>query len=772
MNEKTGLMPTARAGNLPLDLTSFVGRRDDVAEVKGLLSVSRLVTLTGVGGVGKTRLALRVAGDSQRAFSAGVWLVDLAELQDPDLVPDTVAAALGIQVLSSRPVTDLLIEHLADRHLLLVLDNCAHLVGAVARLVAMLLRSCAQLHILATSRQPLRIQGEYLLRVPPLELPEPDGREPGREPSRYDGVALFVERARAAVPGFELTAANEGEIVQICRRVDGLPLPIELAAARLRAMSVHQVLERLIDRYALLTASTRNVPTRQQTMRLCIDWSYELCTHEERQTWARLAVFAGAFELGAAEGICGTDTIDLLEVATSLVDKSILTCEDVGGVVRYRLLDTLREYGLDRLQEMDEYAVMRRRHRDWYEQLVSELRRNWISPQQAEAKVRLEREQPNLREAIEFCLSTPGEADHGLRLAVALFPFWLSDGLLGEGRYWLDRTLNLQGGIPTVGKVKALSGACLLAGYQGDVAAGEEFAARGRDLAERLGDATSEALVLHAMGYLAAFAGDIPRAVDCLERALEVFRSERSVVRQISTVLGLSLAHGFLGHTAEAEDYYRQGLEITEASGESMYKGYAHCALGLGLWKAEPHRATGLLEEALRLADQVDDKLSAAMCVEALAWIAAADHRDHRAAVLLGAVQTRWLAVGSTGVVAPTLQGYHREAEQRARRALGDRAFTTDFQRGANLSFEEAAGYALGEERVVPSGPPSPTDILTPRERQVADLVAEGLTDKAVAAKLVVSPRTVQGHVQHVLTKLGFTKRTQIAAWVVEQNRG
>ncbi|MDH6281860.1 ATP-binding protein [Prescottella agglutinans] len=770
-------MPTARAGNLPLDLTSFVGRRDDVAEVKRLLTASRLVTLTGVGGVGKTRLALRVAGDSQRAFSAGVWLVDLAELQDPDLVPDTAAAALDIQVLSTQPVTDLLIRHLEDRHLLLVLDNCAHLVEAVAGLVETLLRSCPQLHVLATSREPLRIQGEHLLQVPPLELPDTDGREPRREPSRYDAVALFVARARTAVPGFELTAENESEIVQICRRVDGLPLPIELATARLRAMSVHQILERLTDRYALLTGKTRGVPvrgvpTRQQTMRLCIDWSYELCTREERETWARLSVFAGAFELGAAEAICGIGTVDVLDMTTSLVDKSVLTREDAGGVVRYRLLDTLREYGLVRLREMDEYAVMRRRHRDWYEQLVLQLRRNWISPRQAEAKLRLEREQSNLREAIEFCLSTPGEADHGLRLAVALFPFWLSDGLLGEGRYWLDRTLDLQGGRPTVGQVKALSGACLLAGYQGDVAAGEEFAARGRDLAQRLGDATSEAVVLHAMGYLAAFSGDIPRAVEHLERALEVFRSERSFARQISTVLGLSIAHGLLGNTAEAENYYRQGLEITEARGESMYKGYAHCALGLGLWKTEPDRATELLEEALRLADRVDDKLSAAMCVEALVWIAAADRRDHRAAVLLGAVQTQWLAVGSAGVVAPTLQAYHRDAEHRARSALGDRAFSTDFQRGAGLSFEEAVGYALGEERVSPSGPPTTTDILTPRERQVADLVAQGLTDKAIAARLVVSPRTVHGHVQHALTKLGFTKRTQIAAWVIEQNRG
>lgn len=368
-------------GNLPLDLTSFVGRRRELSETKKVLFTSKLVTLAGVGGVGKTRLALQVARNSERAFPDGVWWVELGELRDDPLVAEAVTAALGLRNMSARPVQESLIEHLRPRQILLVLDNCEQMLDTIATLTESLLRTCPELRILATSREPLGVGGETVLRLSPLTVPNPDKPPSLRGLSAYDAVTLFTERASAAVPSFEVTEENRISVAQICQRLDGLPLPIELAAARLRSMSVAQILEHLTDRYRLLTGGTRSAPTRQQTLRLCVDWSYELCTPLERTLWARLSVFAGGFELDAFEGICAPDqpSTDVLDVLASLIDKSILIREEPTSVVRYRLLDTLREYGWEKLQESGEASQLRRRHREWFEQLATRAAEEWAS---------------------------------------------------------------------------------------------------------------------------------------------------------------------------------------------------------------------------------------------------------------------------------------------------------------------------------------------------------------------------------------------------------
>lgn len=324
-------------GNLPEDVSSFVGRSFEVKETRRLLSESRLVTLTGLGGVGKTRLALRVARDAQRTFVDGTWFVDLSELHDADQLVQAVASTLGLQDWSVRSPQSVLIDHLADRRTLLLLDNCEHLVGPVAALVQTLLRACLGLSVLATSREPLGIGGETVVRVPPLTV----SAEPARAPAPADvpggdAVALFEQRARAVVPGFRLTTENSATVARICARLGGLPLPIELAAARLRAQSVDQLLERLDDRLRLLTRGDRTTPSRQQTLRLCIDWSYGLCTDREQRLWARLSVFAGSVALDAIEGVVADDGVDgdLLDVVTSLADKSILIREEVDAAVR------------------------------------------------------------------------------------------------------------------------------------------------------------------------------------------------------------------------------------------------------------------------------------------------------------------------------------------------------------------------------------------------------------------------------------------------------
>ena len=440
----TGHPSPAGPGNLPVELTSFVGRRTELTEAKRLLSTSRLVTLTGIGGVGKTRLALRVAANTRRAFADGVCLVELGELRDGSLLVEVVATGLGLRHRSPRALQTVM-EFLAAQELLLILDNCEQVVDAAAELTETLLHACPGLRILATSREALGIGGEAVMRVPPLTVPNPGREPPPAGLPHYDAVTLFAQRATAAVTGFEVTADNAATVTRICARLDGLPLAIELAAARLRAMSPEQILQRLTDRYALLTRGSRGAPTRQQTLRWSIDWSYELCTAEEQQLWARLSVFAGNFELDAAEEV-SMDDVDpdrRLDIVASLVDKSILLREESGNAVRFRMLDTLRDYGRDKLEQAGDYPGLRLRHRNWYRKLALDAEAGWISPQQVSWLVRLDRELPNLREAMEFSLSEPGtaSAEAGLQIATALFPFWLSRGLLSEGRRWLDRAL-------------------------------------------------------------------------------------------------------------------------------------------------------------------------------------------------------------------------------------------------------------------------------------------------------------------------------------------
>lgn len=753
------------AGSLPLELTSFVDRRTELVEAKNLLSVSRLVTLTGIGGVGKTRLALRVAAKTQRDFSDGVWLVELGELRDESLLVGVLAAALGLRDGSARPVHEVLIEFLESREVLLVLDNCEQLVDAAAKLSEGLLRVCPRLRILATSREQLGIGGEAVLLLNPLPIPDPDHL--ANELHRNDAVTLFVERAAAAVPGFALTDDNKVTVAQICQRLDGLPLPIELAAARMRAMTPEQILQRLTDRYTLLTRGSRDAPSRQQTLRMCIDWSYDLCTPLEQRVWAQLSVFAGTFELRAAGRVCDETADDLLDAVTFLVDKSILTREEYGETVRFRMLETIRDYGRTKAQESGEYDELRRRHRSWYEGIALEAESEWISSRQLEWIARLIREQPNLREALEFCISDSPDA--GLRLAAALHPFWLTRGLLSEGRRWLDRLLAHRTGPLTTDGAKALYAGSLLAGIQGDLRASSALVEEGR-AAGQTTDMTLRAHIDHAAGYLALFEGNHFDARTHLERVVEIYAANNDLLMQVLALDGLALTHELLDDTERASECYERVLAITESRGEFVYRSYSLWALAVAVWRhGDLTRAARLLEQALRLGQNVNDRLNTFMCLQVLAWIAAAQDNARRAVVLMEAAEALSRSVGSAPVLVPGLVVYQEDCERETRQALSDQAMASARRTGRALSFDAAVAFALGEE-----DSPSPashhgsaTD-LTKREREVADLIAEGLTNKEIAARLSISPRTAQGHVEHLLAKLGFTSRTQVATWVVE----
>ncbi|MDI9939206.1 protein kinase [Rhodococcus sp. IEGM 1351] len=755
---------SGRTGGLPLELTSFVDRRTELAEGTNLLSTSRLVTLTGVGGVGKTRLALRVATKVHRDFVDGVTLVDLGDLRDESLLAGVVAGALGLRDRSARPLNEVLVEFLAPLRLLLVLDTCEQVVGAVAKLAESLLRVCPRLRILATSREPVGIGGESVLVVPPLPVPDPDHLPKGLP--RNDAVTLFADRGAAAVPGFELTEDNKVTIARICQRLDGLPLPIELAAARLRAMTPDQILQRLTDRYLLLTRGSRDAPSRQQTLRMCIDWSYDLCTPVEQRMWAQLSVFAGSFELEAAEQVCDLTAEDLLDTVTFLVDKSILTREESGSAVRFRMLETVRAYGREKAQETGDYSELRRRHRDWCERLAVEAESEWIGSRQLALIAKLGREQPNFRDALEFCLSD--SADSGLRIAAALYPFWLSQGLFSEGRRWLDRLLAHRTGQSPVDRAKALYAATVLAGVQADLRASAVLVEEGRALATQTIDPMLHAHIDLAAGFLALFEGSPSDARTYLENALHVYTSHKDLLFQVVAVGILGVTHETLNDTERAIECYERVLAITEANGESVYRSYSLWALGVAVWRHGEHaRAVQLLVQALQVDRMVNDRLNGSMCLQALAWIAAEEQNFERATVLTAAAEGISRSLGSPTVFFPGLLVYQDECERRTREAMGEQAFTAARRRGTVLGFDAAVAYALGEQ--IPR-PPTPaaglSGKLTKREREVADLIAEGLTNKEIAARLVISPRTAQGHVEHLLAKLGFTSRAQIAVWV------
>ncbi|WP_433521305.1 protein kinase domain-containing protein [Nocardia pseudovaccinii] len=759
---------SARPGRIPLELTSFVNRRTELTAATNSLSTSRIVTLTGIGGVGKTRLAVRVATGVRRDFADGVAFVVLGELRDESLLLGIVAGALGLQDRSERPLHEVLVEFLADRELLLVLDNCEHMVAAVAELADSLLRSCPGLRILATSREPIGVAGEAVLPIHPFAVPDPDRP---RNLTHNDAMRLFAERAATAVVGFELTEDNKVTIAQICRRLDGLPLPIELATAWLRVMSPEQILQRLTDRFALLTRGSRSAPPRQQTLRICIDWSYDLCEPTGQQVWAQLSVFTGSFELEAAQYVCGDDLAaeEFLNTVTDLVDKSILAREESGTVVRFRMLDTVRDYGKEKAQQAGEYLELCRRHRDWYERLAIDAVADWISPRELEWIARFRRELPNLRQALEFCAS--GSPETGIRIAVALFPFWVTQGWLSEGRRWMDRLLTRRTGQATVEYAAALFAACQMAGLQGDLPAVAVLVGDGRALVEQTTDPLAHAHIDFADGAHALFSGNFSDAAQYFEGAAHVYAQSGDLLFQVLAVTALGLTYELRHDSERAIKYYERALAITEEHGELLYRSYVLYWLATALWlQGDPAQATRLLAQALQVSRTAKDRMNTSLCLQALAWIAAEAENAERAVVLTAAAEQIGQSVGTPPAMFSDLQVHQEACERRARRAMSSQTYAAAQREGAALGFDAAIAYALGEH-FSPASADAGGGKLTKRERQVAELVAEGLTNREIAARLVISPRTAERHVENLLTKLEFTSRAQIAAWIAASQK-
>jgi non-specific serine/threonine protein kinase len=777
-------------GNLSAELTSFVGRRDEMAEVKRLLADYRLVTLTGIGGVGKTRLALRAAGGLARGFPDGVWLVQLDQLRDEALVAQAVASALGVQDRASASPAVVLANYLADRRLLLVLDNCEHLVDAAAKLTDQLLRAAPDLQVLATSREALNVAAETVLPVPPLAAPKAGHPLTLAQAGLFPAVRLFAERAAQAVPGFAVTEANQAAVAGICQRLEGLPLALELAAAQLRVLSPEQIDERLADRLGLLTRGSRAHPARQQTLRASVEWSYELCSPAERLLWARLSVFAGGCELDAVEGICADHRLaagEVLGLLAALADKSILIAEHGDGVVRYRLPETLREFGQERLQEFGGYTALRRRHRDWHEQLAQHTDTDLLSPQIAAWVARLYREHANLQAAQDFCRAEPGEAEAGLRIALHVWPYYYwHGGYVSEGRYWLSQAL-ARAREPTVWRVRGLLLAGLLAAVSGDRDAAQGLLPEGTGLARQLNDPATSAFAASVAGNACLFANDLRQATVYFEDALAALPAAADQARQRAIVLHwLAVTAGLAGDEERVLARQRELVALTEPGGEFIQRWYCTrsvWALGLAAWRrGDLGRAAGLQQQCLRLLEGLNDRVGNTYCLEALAWIAASGHQYKRAAVLLGAADRLLRSMAMTLDGYQPLAACQRDCERQVRQTLGEQAFQAAHQRGLKLPAEDALAYALQQPQGKPSTPtapepgaalmltipsfpqslPSGMAKLSARERELVTLVARGRTDAQIAEQLCISVRTVRSHLDRIRDKTGCRRRADL----------
>jgi predicted ATPase/DNA-binding CsgD family transcriptional regulator len=760
-----------RPGNLPAEATSFIGRRRELSEVRTTLAGTRLVSLVGPGGVGKTRLAIRAATGLKRRFPGGAWLVELAEVREPALVGNAVVAALDLRDQAAAKPLTLLLSYLRDKRLLLVVDNCEHLLGAVGPLLTEVMRAAAGVQVITTSREPLSIAGEHVVPVPPLDLPSADSAVPLPRLRQNEAIMLFAERAAAGSGAFELTASNQAAVVDLCRRLDGLPLAIELAAVRTRVLSTQQILDRLTDRFALLTGGGRAALPRHQTLRTTIDWSHDLLTAAEQTLLRRLAVFAGRFTLEDVEGVCTSDDVpaaQALDVLSSLVDKSLVLKEDVGDIACYRLHETMREYaGLKARAAGEEDAVELR---------CAEYYRSRCLNAPGEARYRLvewlewmDLEIDNIRSVLQRCVARH-DTPRGLELATLIGWYWITRAT-SEGVRWLDELLAAGGDDQQANAVTDfLRG--FLAVLQFDPAAAIPALERGATAAEEAGQvgwqsmSVSMASIAHQMAGDRASASRTLGAAEALTASLDDFPATVMLLqaRALNGLVG-----GDLGAVRPAA---AEGARLSREAGDLYSLEMFLADLGLvTLIGGDLDESKPLFTEALELARRLDDRVAQYFLLDALGCHAADSGQARVAARLLGAAETVQAGVGAS--VLPYVAPLVVQAKESTRAALGKARFHAEFEAGRRLSREAAIGLALGEPAQVVAAASGDTESSSPlakREAEVAHLVAEGLSNKQIGARLLISEHTVDTHVRSILNKLGVNSRTQIAAWMASSS--
>jgi predicted ATPase/DNA-binding CsgD family transcriptional regulator/Tfp pilus assembly protein PilF len=815
-------------GNLPAEPNSFVGRERDLAELARLLSDVRALTLCGPGGIGKTRLALRLACEVVPGFPDGAWLVELADTMDPSLVMRRVAAALGVREEPDRPLAETLAVALRPRLLLLILDTCEHVVDASAALVQQLLAGSPGLRVIATSREPLRVRGETVWRVPPLELPAAGGDLPADELAKHEAIRLFADRATAVRPGFALDTDNAGAVARLCRTLDGMPLAIELAAARVGALSVGQIAARLGDRFQLLALGDRTAPARQQTLRAAVDWSYELLSEPEQVLLRRLAVFAG-WNLDMAEQVCADDAIpaeQVLDLLAALIDKSLVTLDgQLEGDARYRLLDTIREYAAGRLDASGEGPAIRLRHRDYMLRLmegivsVAFVRGDPPWPVRVALYRRALAERANCRAALVTCLSR-GDTDEGLRLCTGMRSPWIAYGDATEGASWFDRFLGADGEVRPGVRARALMARAELAFEQQDYAAADACARAGLDLCRAAGEGGA-ATALRVLAVVSLRAGRHEDALASIGAAAEAARGDGDSWEE-----GLALAveatiRAHQGRLDEAQRAFTEALDLlrdnngwgvaqalygfgslARARGDhadalarfgdalALYREIdarpeiARCLLGIGwvaLSQGDLPLARSSLTESLQLSLATGQRLAVARGLEASAVLAAAGGDPARAAKLHGAALALREAAGHapSALARSRLDGLLRSADgqldQPTVSALIAEGSATSAHEAVRLAAGAGSGGPPGDaaRAAVPpqAGPPaSPAGaVLTARELEIAGLIARGLSNRAIADELVISPATAARHVANIFSKLGFSSRAQLAAWAAQR---
>ena len=824
MRNEVEAIPT----NLPHEQNSFVGRERELDKLQQLVGVTRALTLCGAGGIGKTRLALQVLAAVAGDFPDGAWFVELGDLRQPDLVVSRVASAVGVGEEPGRPLLETLADALSSRRLLLALDNCEHLIDACARVGQRLLASSPGLRLIATSREPLHVAAETVWQVPPLSVAPDDAAADPDEAYRYEAVRLFADRAAASLPGFAISRANAAAVVALCRALDGVPLAIELAAARIRTLSVEQIAARLADRFRLLTTGHRTAPPRHRTLRAAMDWSYDLLTASEQVLLRRLSVFAG-WSLEMAEQVCSGDGIpasDVLDLLASLVDKSLVVREpEVLGQARYRLLDTIREYAAARLADAGESAAFQLRLRDYTVTLAEHNLAIGMAvipaPWSARVDVfrRYDVDAGNVMQVLSQCLAD-GDVETGLRICTAVRPCWIVRGTFAEGGELLDSFLDADApavaprvrGTALVGRAQlALSSATAMA---------ETWAEEGLDLCRAAGDQFWTATALNLLSEIALHTGRADEAASAADEALSIAQaagdlwnegyalgiraaiaallgrlreaeqlatSSISLMRRIDqqwgvarALLGLGDLARLRGDPAGAHARYLEALAILREINAQpdiarCLAGLARVALDLG----SIGQARQYLTESIRLSHTTGSRIGVARGLEAFAALAAAENRAELVVQLTAAASALREAAGF-----PALAGARVERYLASARPLGDPAIARLWARGLAMNAEEAVALALDGPReeggrdavslaVVGAyqAPAALPGALTPRERQVAALVADGRSNKAIAEELVISPATAARHVANILAKLGFSSRSQIAAWAAARRR-
>lgn len=763
--------------NLPLHLTSFVGRVKEIIKIRELLAVTRLLTLTGPGGVGKSRLGLQVANAVLDEFEHGVWLVELASLSTPQLLTQEVIVTLGLREESKQSKLATLSKFLQNKNLLLVLDNCEHLVIACAELAEQLLQICARLHILVTSREALGIGGETVWQVFPLSLP--DLRRPPtlERLSESEAGQLFIERAQAVQPDFRVTTTTAEAIAKVCHQLDGIPLAIELAATRVKVLTVPQIAARLDDRFRLLTGGSRTALPRHQTLQAAIDWSYDLLTEPEQQLFRRLAVFAGGFTLEAAEKLAGDKSSQdtsmpetILDLLSYLIDKSLIVVRH-GQETRYHMLETVRQYAREKLLASGEMDQMRTRHLAYYLQLAEEAELGLQGAEQVVWFNRLELEQDNFRAALACSIESEA-IEEGARLAGALSLFWDRRGYLSEGSEWLERFL-ADPHLDDLIRAKVLIEAAHFAWQQSNHEQALALVEQSLWLCRRYGDKNGTARSLFLSGVIAHWLGDRDRGGNLLEESLNLFREINDDMNVIAALNFLGDVRLRQGDNELAAVLYQESLTLSRQLGDLWGIAFALSALGeVARREGDYEQAVGYFQKALKIAQEPNFKVDIPFTLEALAMTVVERGHSRQAAQLWGAAEALREAIHAP--LPPSYEDEYLPQKNTIRAALGDEALAVAWAEGKALPLDQVIALAMSTPVVetLPQTAPAekPPFGLTRREVEVLRLVASGLTDAQVAEELIISPRTVSKHLQSIYSKLSLSTRSAATRFAIEHN--